>query len=114
MTRFSKVIHQNIVDLSYKPDWRISKMGYKFDCNDDLWQLDGSITINFARMRDLNDATQDGLRKALCRYAEELSADTTINAFSMFNMYCDHTGEQSVKVAGLTKWRTLLTNETEW
>ncbi|MFA6015688.1 MAG: site-specific integrase [Gallionellaceae bacterium] len=102
------------VELSKKPDWRISKMGYRFDFNSDSWQLDGSHTINFRRMRELNEATQKGLRKALCRYAEELSAGTTDNAFAYVNMYCDHTGEKSISVKGMTKWRSTLTSETEY
>lgn len=97
-----------------KPDWRISKMGYKFDRNDDIWRLDGSITLNLRRIRDLDDVTRDGFRKTLCRYAEELSAGAVDNSFSKFNMYCDHTGERNVTVIGLTKWRVSLTDETEW
>jgi integrase len=89
-------------------------MGYTFDSASDNWLLDGSTTINLGRMRDLDSNTQGGLRKALCRYAEELAAATTENVFTKFNMYCDHTGEKVVNVAGLTKWRSQLTAETEW
>ena len=72
---------QGLVGLPHIPNWRTSKMGYKFDCSDDLWQLDGSITINLGRMRDLDDGTREGLKKTLCRYAEELAAATTELAF---------------------------------
>lgn len=89
-------------------------MSYRFDFNSESWQLDGSLTINFRRMRELNETTQEGLRKALCRYAEELSAGTVMSVFTFFNVYCDFTGEGSVNVGGLSKWRASLTNETEY
>ncbi len=57
-------------------DWRTSKMGYKFNFNHDKWPIDGSIVIYLGSMRGLDGATREGLRKALCRYAEELSAGT--------------------------------------
>lgn len=96
------------------PDWRTSKMGYKFDRNDDVWQIDGSTKIMIGRMPNVDDATANGFRKALCRYAEELSAKTTINAFYYFNTYCDNSAERNVSINGLTKWRTSLTDETEY
>jgi len=114
MQSITTMIQKSHVEQPGKLDWRVSKMGYRFDFNSDSWQLDGSYVINFRRMRELNEATQEGLRKALCRYAEELSAGTTDSAFSYVNMYCDHTGEKSINVKGLTKWRSTLTPETEY
>jgi hypothetical protein len=32
------------VEVVEDSDWRASKMGYKFNYCDDIWQLDGSIT----------------------------------------------------------------------
>ena len=95
-------------------DWRTSKMGYKFDREADIWQIDGSMTINLGRMRDLDNKTQDGLRNALCRYAEELSSSSTDLAFSYFNMYCDQTSARSVTVTNLTNWRASLDSENEY
>jgi hypothetical protein len=89
-------------------------MGYQFDCNENFWQLDGSVKINLGRMRNLDDATREGVRKALCRYAEELSAGSVRATLVYFNMYCDYTGEQGVNVPGLTKWRVSFTGETEY
>lgn len=114
MQSITTMIQESPVEKPRTPDWRISKMGYRFDSNSDSWQLDGSLTINFRRMRELNEATQKGLRKTLCRYAEELSAATVMSVFTYFNMYCDHTGENSVNVGGLSNWRASLTNETEY
>jgi len=114
MESITTMIQESPVSQPRKPEWRVSKMGYRFDFNSDSWQLDGSHTINFRRMRVLNETTQEGLRKTLCRYAEELSAGTTDGVFAYFNMYCDHTGEKSINVKGLTKWRSTLTPETEY
>lgn len=113
MKRDSQTNQKSSVVLRHKSDWRISKMGYEFDANEDHWQLDGSITINLGRMRNIDDATREGLRESLCRYAEELAAHTTNRVFTHFNMYCDHTREQSVNVGGLSKWRASLTGEAE-
>lgn len=89
-------------------------MGYKFDFNSDIWQLDGSVTVNIARMRELDATTRVSLRKALCRYAEELSADTTKMALGYFNMYCDYSSASVVTVAELTNWRASLDKENEY
>ncbi|TKB51187.1 hypothetical protein FCL40_01120 [Ferrimonas sediminicola] len=98
---------------SLAPDWRKSKMGYEFDVNSDIWQLDGSVSLNLGRMRNLDDDTRLGLRLALCRYAEELAANTTDSVFTHFNRYCDSTGEPNINVVGLTNWRATLTGDKE-
>jgi len=96
------------------PDWRTSKMGYKFNRKHNTWQIDGSTTINHDLVQYLDDVTLDGFRSALCRYAEELSASTTENVMSNLKRYCHQTGESSINITGLTTWRSLLTEETEW
>lgn len=105
--------HRITVNSHNKANFRISKMGYEFDSSLDIWELDGSRVLNLGRIRDIDGSTQDGFRKALCRYAEELSAETCNLMFSNFNMYFDFTGYRSISVAGLTKWRASLTDETE-
>jgi integrase len=94
-------------------EWRTSKMGYKFDFNALIWQLDGSISLNLGRMRKMESQTVEGLRRSLCRYAEELSATTTSGVFANINIYFDYTGLESITVKGLAKWRASLTDETE-
>jgi hypothetical protein len=103
-----------LIGQRVKPDWRTSKMGYKFDLNDDVWQIDGSTKLNLGRMRDIDETTAHGLRKALGRYAEELSSSTVDNVFTCFNTYCDCTNEPNVSVSGLSRWRSSLTDETEY
>lgn len=97
-----------------EPEWRTSKMGYKFDRRSDLWRIDGSKNINLGRMRNLDNATKDGLRNALCRYAEELAASTTEMALGYFNMYCDKVGAKTVTVVGLSEWRASLDPANEY
>lgn len=99
---------------AYIAEWRTTKMGYKFDFNALIWQLDGSISLNLGRMREMDIQTSEGLRKTLCRYAEELSASSVDTAFTNINMYFDYTNLESITVKGLAKWRTSLTDETEY
>lgn len=102
-----------ITGKSSKPNWRKSKMGYEFDSNTNIWQLDGSIRVNLGTLRELDEATSKGIRMALCRYAEELSPETVRGTLSRFNLYLDSTGESSVNVKGLVNWRATLENEQE-
>ncbi|WP_330926643.1 hypothetical protein [Candidatus Sororendozoicomonas aggregata] len=95
------------------PQWSKSKSGYSFDFNSDEWELDGSITIRFRRLKQLDKKTELGFKKALCRYAEELSAHHTNNVFGRFNSYLNQTGETVVSVAGLSNYRSGLNSENE-
>ncbi len=99
---------------AYIADWRTSKMGYKFDFNESIWQLDGSVSINLKRARKMDIQTSGGLRRSLCRYAEELSASSVDTVFTYLNMYFDYTGLESITIKGLAKWRASLTDETEY
>ena len=95
------------------PQWHESKSGYSFDFNSDEWQLDGSITIRFKRLKALDKKTELGFKKALCRYAEELSANHAYNVFGRLNSYLNQTGETIVSVIGLTNFRASLDAENE-
>ncbi|MDO9144641.1 site-specific integrase [Rhodoferax sp.] len=114
MSNASKLSSESPFGHAQVAEWRTSKMGYKFDRRSDIWRLDGSKTINLGRMRDLNGTTAEGLRNALCRYAEELAAPTTEMALGYFNMYCDHGRARSVTVADLSNWRASLDRENEY
>lgn len=108
-----EVDSQGGVRASHKPLWRRSKMGYEFDFNCDRWQLDGSITVNLGSLKDFDQLTMVGLRKALCRYAEELAATTTKRTISLVNAYFNATGESSINLKGLTNWRASSVGEQE-
>lgn len=108
-------IANNLSGAKNKPveKWCKSKMGYDFDFNFDLWQLDGSTRINLARLRELDEDASVGIRMALCRYAEELSGATVDSVIGYFNMYCDATQARRVTVNDLANWRATLAREHE-
>ncbi len=90
-----------------------SKFGYDFDLYGESWIVDGSNTINFDRLRPVDELTEIGFRKTLCRYAEELSAYTTMGMMAAFNQYLDATGENSVNMNGLMNYRSTLDKDNE-
>ena len=90
-----------------------SKSGYQFDFHANKWMLDGSYVINFSRLRRINKETEIGFRKALCRYAEELSSAFTITVFTHFNMYFDATCCESINIIDLTNYRASLNADNE-
>ncbi len=92
----------------------ISKSGYTFFYSDSKWRLDGSTVINFQLLTDLDPETQDGFRKALCRYAEELSAMHTANMFGRFNAYMKATSEGKISLQGLTNYRASFDSDNEY
>ncbi|WP_067514841.1 site-specific integrase [Endozoicomonas ascidiicola] len=94
-------------------EWHVSKFGYKFDFYGDEWQLDGSITIRFRRLREIDPVTEMGFKKSLCRYAEELSAHHTKNVFERFNKYFEFTNDATITVDGLVNYRASLTSDKE-
>jgi integrase len=103
-----------IIDNKLKtPKWCKSKMGYDFDKSSDVWQLDGSITVNIGRLKGFDFSTREGIRLTLSRYAEELSAATTEAMISYLNNYYDETGEETININGLTNWRATLEGEKE-
>lgn len=92
----------------------ITKSGYPFYFSDSDWRLDGSTVINFGRLTSLDEDTEIGFRKALCRYAEELSAKHTYNMFYYFSAYLKNTGSSHVSVVSLTNYRSSLNEANEY
>lgn len=92
----------------------ITKSGYPFYFSDSDWRLDGSTVINFEHLASLDEDTEFGFRKALCRYAEELSAMHTFNMFNRFNAYMKATNEGKVTLQGLTNYRASFDSDTEY
>ena len=91
-----------------------TKSGYPFYFSDIEWRLDGSTVINFQRLPALEPETAKGLRKALCRYAEELSAMHTFNMFNRFNAYMKAIKEGKLTLQGLTDYRASFDSNTEY
>lgn len=103
-----------IIDSKLKsPKWRKSKMGYDFDMQTDIWELDGSTTLNLGRLKGFDDVTRKSIRSTLSRYAEELSAKTAYGIIAYLNNYYDETGEATININGLTNWRATLTGDRE-
>jgi len=110
----SKIIKNNQnCDKPLQPKWRESKMGYEFDFNADIWHLDGSKQIPIYLLKNVDMKTKEGVKMTLCRYAEEISANTTSAMFNYFNQYIDITKETRVTVKGLSCWKKVLTRDTE-
>ncbi|MCG6200538.1 site-specific integrase [Psychromonas antarctica] len=91
-----------------------TKSGYPFYFSDIEWRLDGSTVINFQRLTTLEQETEEGFRKALCRYAEELSAMHTFNMFNRFNAYMKATKEGKLSLQGLTNYRASFDSDSEY
>lgn len=91
-----------------------TKSGYPFYSSDIEWRLDGSTVINFQRLTALEPDTEDGFRKALCRYAEELSAKHTYNMFYYFSAYLKSTDTKTVSLTTLTNYRASLDKDNEY
>ncbi|MBB1398093.1 site-specific integrase [Pseudoalteromonas sp. SG44-8] len=91
-----------------------TKSGYLFYFLDNEWRLDGSTVINFQSLSTLDPETEEGFRKALCRYAEELSAKHTYNMFYYFSAYLKKTATNVISLATLTNYRASLDDDTEY
>lgn len=91
-----------------------TKSGYPFHFFGSEWRLDGSTVINFKYLADIDKDTALSFRRALCRYAEELSAMHTYNMFHRFNAYIKATNEGKVTLQSLTNYRASFDSETEY
>jgi hypothetical protein len=61
-------------DVAQGEAWRRSKMGYQFDVNSDIWELDGSVRLNLEWVSNLGESDfPEQLREAMGLYAEEYS-----------------------------------------
>ena len=105
---------QNLRQSTVKSHIKTSKMGYEFDINENRWQLDNSTSINLDRFKNLDFEFKAGLRVALSRYAEELSAAFTKGVMEKLLIFFKYTKMNKVTVHGLRRWRESLNDESEW
>lgn len=91
-----------------------TKSGYPFHFSGIEWRLDGSTVVKFQLLSDLEPETEEGFRKTLCRYAEELSAKHTYNMFYYFSAYLKKTATNVISLATLTNYRASLDDDTEY
>lgn len=104
---------ENKINKRIRQELHQSKFGYQFDLYGEEWVVGGSCTINLNRLRTVDETTEIGFRRTLCRYAEELSPYTTRGMIDNFNNYLEATKEQSVNLLGLTNYRASLGQEDE-
>lgn len=69
----------------HEPDIRHSKAGYTFDLNESIWQLDGSIKVNFENLpKHVSNDVRLGLVLSIARMAQQVSALHAYNCFRYF------------------------------
>lgn len=77
--------------FSYEPEKsspRLTKSGYEFHLNDDLWVLDQNRKINWKLVcSTINPLVYDGFKLSIARLAEEVSSHHTFNCFMYFKQY---------------------------
>lgn len=98
------------------PLLRMSSAKYEFDENSDEWMLDGSIQIKLGLFSELGieQKTLSGFRKALSRYAQELSSSHCQNIFYRVAHFFRTTGSKSFSAESLSCYRASLDDERIW
>lgn len=67
---------------------RVTKSGYEFHLNDDVWVLDQNRTINWKLVNNtINPLVYEGFKLSIARLAEEVSSHHTFNCFMYFKQY---------------------------
>lgn len=96
------------------PIQHTSKGGYPFQFDSDEWRLDGSTVICFENLSPIPNKLRDSFKKALCRYAEELSAMHTFNMFNRFNAFMKANNEDEITVNALSNYRASFDSDNEY
>lgn len=96
------------------PTQHVSKSGYPFQFNSDEWRLDGSTVIYFERLSPMPNKLKDSFKRALCRYAEELSAMHTFNMFNRFNAFMKANSDENITVDALSNYRASFNSDNEY
>lgn len=96
-------------------DLKVSKDGYEFDFNSNYWILNKDVKITFGNFfESIDDVTFDGFKKALARYAEELSPGYTHIMYSIFIRMMRDTNSARVEVSTILNWKSSLGKDKEW
>ncbi len=85
-----------------------------FDPSSSHWKLNKDIIVGLGSVTRLPEPTQSGFRKALQRYAEEMSATHTRNMATRFIRFLSDTNATTIDAASLLNWRALLGEEEQW
>lgn len=98
-----------------KNDCKCSKDGYLFDPQSYIWVLNKDVSISFQKeILSLNPKLLEGFKRALSRYAEELSAKHTSNMYHRFQRFIRDTKCKEIDVNSIYNWRSQLDDTTEW
>ena len=94
---------------------RISKDGYSFNQDSNLWILNKDFQISFQPdVLGIDPKTLIGFRKTLAIYAEESSAAHTYNMYHNFQRMIRYTQCNSLDEHVLLNWRAGLDGDHEW
>ncbi len=91
-----------------------SKDGYVFNPGSSHWKLNKDVIVGLGLAAQLPEPTQSGFRRALLRYAEEMSATHTRNMATRFHRFLSDTGATSVDAGSLMNWRVMLGEHEQW
>lgn len=102
----SSIKKKEVLGSKIYSDLRRSKMGYKFDSLDDVWQVDGSEKIFLGSLLEPDNSEASlGLRKALAYFAEEVAGATVARVVSYMRKYKKINGDLNITVAGIMKFK---------
>lgn len=92
----------------------ISKAGYNYVFESNSWRLDGSIVIKFDWLLAIEDNVALGFKKALSRYAEELSAMHCFGLSNAFKTFMRFVGTGIITLEGISNFRNSLLEDQEY
>ncbi len=94
---------------------QVSKDGYSFDMNSNLWTLNKDVNISFQPdVLALPSKLLESFRKTLANYAEELSGHHTSNMYLRFQRMVRDTKCTSLDENVILNWRAMLDDNHEW
>lgn len=95
--------------------YRISRDGYTFNTNSNVWILNKETKISFQPdVLAIKPKTLKGFKRTLARYAEEYSVGHTSNMYLRFQRMIRDTGSKEVNDNVIRNWRGMLNDENEW
>lgn len=101
--------------LAHKEHILVSKDGYSFDRNSNLWILNKDVTISFqAEILAIDSKILLGFRYTLAIYAEELSAWHASNMYSLFQNLVRDTKLLVLNVNSILNWKSFLGKDKEY
>lgn len=97
------------------PAERISKDGYRFNINSNLWILNKDKNISFTKdVLSIEKKLLDGLRKTLSIYAEEQSAAHASNMYYLFKKLLRDTKFKFLDEHVILNWHSMHNNGNEY